>query len=88
VVHEIVQRHGVEDFVWLRDDQRCTTHPIRAYRGRPAQVKEDCQATVEVRVDEDALESAVGRLGWRVYGTNQPTEQLSLAQAVLASRNA
>lgn len=88
VVHEIVQRHGVEDFVWWRYDQRCTTHHIRASRGRPAQVQEDRHATVEVRVDEDALESAVGRLGWRVYGTNQPKEQLSLAQAVWAYRNA
>ena len=33
------------------------------------------------------LESAVRRLGWRVYGTNQPAEQLSLEQAVLAYRS-
>jgi transposase len=84
--HEIVQRHGVAEFLWLRYDQPRTTRPLRAYRGRPAQVKADRQATVEVRVDEDALESAVRRLGWRVYGTNQPTEQLSLEQAVLAYR--
>ena len=44
-------------------------------------------ATVEVRVDEEALEAAVRRLGWRMYGTNQPPEQLSLAQAVLAYRS-
>ena len=84
--HEIVQRHGVAEFLWLRYDQHRTTRQLRAYRGRPAQVKEDRQATVEVRVDEEALESAVRRLGWRVYGTNQPTEQLSLEQAVLAYR--
>ena len=33
------------------------------------------------------LTAAVGRLGWRVYGTNQPREQLSLEQAVLAYRS-
>jgi transposase len=42
---------------------------------------------VEGRVDEEALESAVRRLGWRLYSTNQPPEQLSLAQAVLAYRS-
>ena len=84
--HEIVQRHGVAEFLWLRYDHHSTTHPRRAYRGRPAQRVEDRQATVEVRVDEDALEAAVRRLGWRVYGTNQPAEQLALAQAVLAYR--
>ena len=84
--HEIVQRHGVAEFLWLRYDHHYTTHQRRAYRGRPAQRVEDRQATVEVRVDEDALEAAVRRLGWRVYGTNQPAEQLALAQAVLAYR--
>ena len=38
-------------------------------------------------MDEAALEAAVRRLGWRVYGTNQPREQLSLEQAVLAYRS-
>jgi transposase len=86
-VNEIVQRHRVEDFLWLRYDQHTTTRQVRAYRGRPAYVKEEGQATVEVRVDEEALESAVRRLGWRMYSTNQPVEQLSLEQAVLAYRS-
>lgn len=43
-------------------------------------------------MDEEALESAVRRLGWRVYSTHQPVEQLSveqlsLEQAVLAYRS-
>jgi transposase len=86
-VHEIVQRHQVEAFLWLRYDQQSTSRPVRAYRGRAVGIKEERQATVEVRVDEDALESAVARLGWRVYGTNQPSDELSLEQAVLAYRN-
>ena len=85
--HEIVQRYGVEDFLWLRFHQESTTHTVRAYRSRAARVEEERHAKVEVRVDEPALETAVRRLGWRVYGTHQPREQLSLAQAVLAYRN-
>ena len=83
----IVQRHQVEDFLWLRYDQQCTSRPVRAYRNREAGSKVERQATVEVGVDEEALERAVGRLGWRVYVTNQPSEQLSLEQAVLAYRS-
>jgi transposase len=86
-VHAIVQRHRVEDFLWLRYDQHTTTRPVRAYQERPASVKHERHATVEVRVDETALNSAVGRLGWRIYSTNQPGEQLSLEQAVLAYRS-
>jgi len=74
--------------VWLRYRQHATPRAVRAYRGRPARVEEDRQATVEVRVDEVALEAAVRRLGWRVYGSHQAAEQLSLAQAGLASRRA
>ena len=83
----IVQRHQVEDFLWLRYDHQCTSRPVRAYRNREAGIKVARQATVEVRVDEEALARAVGRLGWRVYVTNQPSEQLSLEQAVLAYRS-
>jgi transposase len=85
--NEIVQRHHVEDFLWLRYDQHTTTRSVRAYQDRPAYDKEDRQATVEVRVDEEALESSVRRLGWRIYSTNQPAGQLSLEQAVLAYRS-
>jgi transposase len=83
----MVHRYGVEEFLWLRYSQHTTPRVVRAYRGRPARGEEDRQATVEVRVDEAALEAAVRRLGWRGYGTNQPREQLSLAQAVLAYRS-
>jgi len=83
----IVQRYGVENLVWFRVTPHVTPRPVRAYRERPARVEHDRHATVEVCVDEAAVEAAVRRLGWRVYGTNQPLEQLSLAQAVLAYRS-
>src|SRR2546428_1754730 len=83
----IVQRYGVENLVWFRLTQHTTPRLVRAYRGRPARIAEERHATVEVCVDAVALEAAVRRLGWRVYGTNQPGESLSLAQAVLAYRS-
>jgi transposase len=64
--HEIVQRQGVEDFLWLRYEQHCTTRRVRAYRERLAQVTDDRHATVEVRVDEEALAATGRRLGWRM----------------------
>jgi transposase len=83
----IVQRYGVENLLWFRVTPHVTPRPVRAYLRRPARVEHDRHATVEVCVDEAAVEAAVRRLGWRVYGTNQPLEQLSLAQAVLAYRS-
>src|SRR2546425_4210333 len=86
-VAAIVQRYGVEDLIWFRLTQHDTPRAVRAYRGQPARVDHDHHATVEVRVDEAALETTIRRLGWRVYGTNQPVASLSLAQAVLAYRS-
>ena len=84
----IMQRYSVEDLLWFRLNQYDTPRLVRAYRGQPARVDHDRHATVEVRVDEAALEATIHRLGWRVYGTNQPGESLSLAHAVLAYRSA
>ena len=83
----IIQRYGVDDLVWFRLTPHVTSRPVRAYREQPARVDHDHDATVEVCVDEAAVEATVRRLGWRVYGTNQPVESLSLAQAVLAYRS-
>jgi transposase len=83
----IVQRYSVENLLWFRLNRHDTPRPVRAYRGQPARVDHDRRATVEVRVDEAALEATIGRLGWRIYGTNQPLESLSLTQAVLAYRS-
>ena len=54
---------------------------------RPARVEEDREVRVSVAVEEEALEKAVQKLGWRVYATNQPQAQLTLRQAVLAYRS-
>lgn len=86
-VEAVVARYRVAELLWLRYSQHALPRAVRGYRGRPARIELDGHATVEVRVDEAAFASAVRRLGWRVYGTNQPAEQLSLAQAVLAYRS-
>jgi hypothetical protein len=62
--------------------------PVRASRGQPARVECERHAPGEGCVDAAALGAAVQRVGWRVYGTNQPAESLALEQAGLASRSA
>jgi transposase len=83
----IVQDYKVENLLCFRLTQHSTPRPVRADWGQPARVDYDRHATVEVCGDEAAVEAAVRRLGWRVYGTNQPVEALSLEQAVLAYRH-
>jgi hypothetical protein len=60
-VGAIVQRDGVEDLVGFRLTPHVMARPVRAYRGRPARIEEERHATVEVCVDEAALEAAIRR---------------------------
>ena len=60
---------------------------VRRYGKRPAGVRIEREVHLRIEVDQEAVSKAKRRLGWRVYATNQPVEQLSLTQAVLAYRD-
>jgi hypothetical protein len=83
-----VHRSGVEDGWWRRSSHHAPSRAVRGSRDQPARVDEEREATVEVRVDEAALEAAGRRWGWRVSGPKQPEQPVALAPAVLADRRA
>jgi transposase len=74
----IIPRHEVADFIRFRLHPHVEERSVRAYRGRLARVEQVRDTTVSVEVEEAAMEAAIRRLGWRLYGTHQ---------AVLAYRN-
>ncbi len=82
----LVEQHRVQGLLRLSYEEEVRERPVRRYRGRPATVRQEREVRVTVAVDEEALEKAIRRLGWRVYATNAPVERLSLEQAVLAYR--
>jgi transposase len=82
----IVQRHDVTGLLRLDYQQIVHECPVRAYGARPAAVRIDKECYLQVSVDESAVQAVERTFGWRVYATNQTTERLSLAQAVLAYR--
>jgi len=83
----ILTRHDVADLFEIELERQVTTRQIRTYRGRPARTEEPVRYQVHVTRREEAVEKAKARLGWRVYATNAPAEQLGLTQAVLAYRD-
>jgi len=72
----------------LRVTTQATAHTrsIRPYRGQPARQETTYSLALSTSRDQEALRAAEARLGWRVYATNRPADQLSLTQAVLAYR--
>jgi transposase len=82
----IVQHYQVGALLNLSYEEQIRERSVRPYRQRPAEVRIDRTVQLQVSRNEAALQQAVAQLGWRVYATNQPADQLSLAQAVLAYR--
>jgi len=86
-IDAILTRHKVAEFFSSALERQVTTRQIRKYRNRPARTEDQVCYQVHVTRREEVIEEAKKRLGWRVYATNAPAEQLSLTQAVLAYRD-
>jgi transposase len=86
-VEAILTQYRVQGLLAVRYTEQVQKRLLRRYGSRPAAVQVERDLRVKAVVDRQAVATAIGRLGWRVYATNAPAEQLSLAQAVLAYRS-
>jgi transposase len=86
-VEAILMRYRVQGLLEVRYTEHVQERPLRRYGSRPAIVRVERDVRVAAVVDRRAVAEAVRRLGWRVYATNAPPTQLSLAQAVRAYRH-
>jgi transposase len=82
----LLKHNDVQGLLTLSYTERVEERSVRSYGDRPAETRVEHSFILGVERNETAIQAAIARLGWRVYGTNQPTEQLSLEQAVLAYR--
>jgi len=84
-VNDILKHYNkvCSKWIFLNED---IEHPRRRYRDKPARIEIEQVLEVHIQDNKAALETAIKRLGWRVYATNASTEMLSLHVAVLAYR--
>lgn len=82
----LLQQYAVVGLLTVQYHEQVQERPVRKYRERPAETRLERQLSVSVAPDTEAIAAATRRLGWRVYGTNCPVEELTLEQAVLAYR--
>jgi len=78
-VAAILKQHKVTGLIAVHYEQRAL---VTSPKGKPRPV-----VLVQIEQDQAAIQQAEARMGWRVYVTNQPKDQLSLEQAVLAYRD-
>lgn len=77
----------MQGLVRVSYEEHVCARPVRRYGNRPATVRVVRDLCVQASADEQAVEVAVRRLGWRVYAATPPAHELPLAQAVLAYRS-
>jgi transposase len=87
VAELIVRRYRVEGLLEIEYHERIVSErPVRRYGERAAGTRVEREISLRVQVNGSAVAQAESCLGWHVYVTNQPAEQLSLEQAVVAYR--
>lgn len=82
----LLQQYAVVGLLTVQYHEQVQERRVRKYRERPAETRQERQVSVSVEPDTEAIAATIRRVGWRVYGTNCPVEELTLEQAVLAYR--
>ncbi len=87
-VQAILRKRRVEGLLEVTYQREVERRHMRKYGPRPARVEERVRYAVQVKRTRAAITAARRRMGWRVYVTDAPAEDLSLTKAVWAYRGA
>jgi transposase len=86
-IKAVLKQFRVEGLLQVQIQEHVHERPVRAYGGRLSGVRRDLSFTLSCSREETAIAKAMSQLGWRVYATNQASEQLTLEHAVEAYRD-
>jgi transposase len=86
-IARIEKQYRVKGLFQVTYRQEVSERKVRGYGGKPARTERQVRFQVEVVPNQEAIERARFKAGWRIYLTNAPAEQLSLTEAVLAYRD-
>lgn len=86
-IQAIVDKYRVDGLFDIDYERQVSRRDIRAYGDQPARTEETVRYQITVRRRSAAIQQVERTLGWRVYVTNAPADQLTLTDAVLAYRD-
>ena len=86
-VERIEKKYRVKGLFDIDHEKEVTERKIRGYKGKPARVERKVRFQLLVQRNQEAIAQAEFKAGWRIYATNAPQEQLSLAQGVHVYRD-
>ena len=85
-IEQLLKKYRVGSFIQVEVVQQIKTIPIRKYGDRPAGFKKEVSFTLQIQMNEQALEKHRQNLGWRVYATNSPKSTMSTKQCIICYR--
>jgi transposase len=86
-IERIEKGYRVSGLFQARYTQEVSERQIRAYQDKPARTERKVRFQVQVTRNQEAIEQALEKAGWRIYLTSAPRSQLPLTAAVLAYRD-
>jgi transposase len=86
-IARIEKQYKVAGLFQVTYTQEISERKVRSYRGQPPRSERKVRFQVQVERHQAAIEWAMFKAGWRIYLTNAPAEQFSLAEVVLAYRD-
>jgi transposase len=86
-IQKIVEKFRVEGLLINIVNEEIYEKPIRSYKGKLPEIRQEVTYTIKSERNEEALAYAIDHLSWRVYATNQKTDGITLEQAVEAYRD-
>jgi len=85
-IERIEKQYRVQGLFTYEYQQEVTERQIRKYKEKPARTERKVRFQLTVSRQEAAIAATEFQMGWRIYGTNAPPAELSLARAVWAYR--
>jgi transposase len=85
-IERIEKQYRVQSLFTYEYQQEVTERQVRGYKGKPARTERKVRFQLTVSRQQEAIAAAEFQMGWRIYATNAPQDELSLAQAVWAYR--
>jgi transposase len=85
-IKRIEKQYQVQGLFAYEYHQEVSERQVRGYQGRPARIERQVRCALTVSRQQAAIAAAEFQMGWRIYATNAPQRDLSLAQAVWAYR--
>jgi len=86
-IGQVEKRYRVQGLFHYDYQQEVEERHVRAYNGTPARVERKVRYQLTVNRNQPAIDAVELAAGWRIYATNEATEQLSLERAVSVYRD-